>query len=1002
MGHVVAGRRTSAVAVALVLALSAALVVARPRDAAATDITRLAGPGRIETAVAASASAWDAASDVVLARASDFPDALAAGALAASLDAPLLLTHSEDLPAEVTGELRRLGARTVHLMGGDAAISEAVSDELAGEGYAIERVAGADRFDTAAAAALAAGSAPSGEALVALGAADDPSRAWPDALSAGAFAATVDRPPLVLTASDALPGASLDALGELASEGAIVHLLGGTGAVSDAVAAQLATAGYVVDRIAGAGRFETSTLAASAALRRMDATPRPLVVASGEAFPDGLAAAALAARLGGVLLLVPGADLAGFGMTAAWLGVHSHRISEVVVVGGQAAVGDAVVGAIQAALEGPAVTLPAAAPTPPGDLAAQFGALATEIDLAEDATPQLMTALGLAGFTVLDSHGEVVVAPDPATDLALAFEAWEVAAIGAMPLTQQDGTLADLGAELAGLLPETSGLPFGELILDGIRTAAADATDPHYAWAQLLVALGANRHEDAHDLLSATPEQIVLTMPQTQLLLRHLVGDLAGYAAQQDPGAARASFAQQAAGGRPCTLSEDEQAILDINAHVTTNASGQLLAALENASVTGAEGANKVLGVLGMILSFGQLLTAYAAMEVDHRLEPLVSGDAGPLDRTITTAAGEQRTLLTTVRNAIGDLQLLNCIRPVLNLAGLDFAVGQDGPLAGVLVDTLVNGTAVSAYVQAQNVNPAETFRDKTTDSRGQVRTYVEGRPQAADYEPEQVEPVPRDVPTKIQVVLKPADILKDFTDATSGAIATASGPPAYIVSVAVELLYRTRWLGINWKTWPLIDYIPICRGAEGAAWAQPTCGAAVTGTIELTRNIFEEPNDEGYLAEDVTRASVTVSLQRDAARPDDFVDAGSTYTATRDIRYTHGCGDDTFDLEGSGGFANDPYTTQIAATEDEDGLWLLVLIEVSGTRTDESCGGGTFTEDYGPEQLRLTCDLELLGIFVAQNPDGSRVADFTCDSEYTDSEGLTTTDSVRGALTVR
>lgn len=57
-------------------------------------------------------------------------------------------------------------------------------------------------------------------------------------------------------------------------------------------------------------RYETSTETATTVLRRPGADQRPLVIASGANFPDGLSAAALAARTGGVLLMVPLGDLA--------------------------------------------------------------------------------------------------------------------------------------------------------------------------------------------------------------------------------------------------------------------------------------------------------------------------------------------------------------------------------------------------------------------------------------------------------------------------------------------------------------------------------------------------------------------------------------------------------------------------------------------------------------------------------------------------------------------
>ena len=68
----------------------------------------------------------------VLAAAGDFPDALAAGGLAAAADGPLLLTGKEGVRDDVLAELRRLGVDRVYVAGGPASLSAAVEADLAG------------------------------------------------------------------------------------------------------------------------------------------------------------------------------------------------------------------------------------------------------------------------------------------------------------------------------------------------------------------------------------------------------------------------------------------------------------------------------------------------------------------------------------------------------------------------------------------------------------------------------------------------------------------------------------------------------------------------------------------------------------------------------------------------------------------------------------------------------------------------------------------------------
>jgi putative cell wall-binding protein len=330
----------------VVLSLAAALVV--PPVAAAQpvpEVARIAGADRIATAVAVSASGWDAAGTVVLATAGAFADALAAGALVADLDAPLLLTPSDRLPDVVATEVVRLGADRAVLLGGPAAIAESVAEQLRGLGLDVDRIAGPDRFATAAAVADAAGLA--GEVVIALGSHPEPDRAWPDALSAGAFAAVPEAPPLLLVGPSEVPAATRESLAGRAMEQA--HVIGGQAAISADVAAELGTMVGRVSRLAGPSRYATSAAVATEVLGRL-AAQVPLYAASGANFPDGLATAALAARGGGVLVLVPPARLADAPQMRDFLVANRHRFSSATVVGGPAAVSDAAVADLAAAL----------------------------------------------------------------------------------------------------------------------------------------------------------------------------------------------------------------------------------------------------------------------------------------------------------------------------------------------------------------------------------------------------------------------------------------------------------------------------------------------------------------------------------------------------------------------------------------------------------------------------------------------------------------------------
>src|SRR5664280_781682 len=102
-----------ALTAALTLSTAVALVAPAGAQAAATTFTRLAGADRYATAVAISQSAFQPQYEgerwmVVVASGANFPDALAAGPLAAAQKGPLLLVPSDGvLPVSVSTELTR-------------------------------------------------------------------------------------------------------------------------------------------------------------------------------------------------------------------------------------------------------------------------------------------------------------------------------------------------------------------------------------------------------------------------------------------------------------------------------------------------------------------------------------------------------------------------------------------------------------------------------------------------------------------------------------------------------------------------------------------------------------------------------------------------------------------------------------------------------------------------------------------------------------------------------
>ena len=303
------------------------------------DLRRIGGADRVATAALVSAASRTSAATVVIARANAYPDALAGTPLAVHLDSPLLLSATEALSAITAAEIDRLGASEAVLLGGPAALSDQVAADLQGMGLSVRRVAGGDRYATAA--AVAAELPASGRAFLTEGEHADPARGWPDAVSASPLAAFV-RAPVLLTARDALPEATTRALADRGVEETVV--IGGPAAVSDAVMAQLEEAGHGPRRVSGATRYATSAaLHAEAVASGMN--PTAVWLATGRDWPDALTGGAAVGASGATLLLVDGRSLDGSPETrdliAGTSGLRALRF-----LGGTAAISAAVESAL--------------------------------------------------------------------------------------------------------------------------------------------------------------------------------------------------------------------------------------------------------------------------------------------------------------------------------------------------------------------------------------------------------------------------------------------------------------------------------------------------------------------------------------------------------------------------------------------------------------------------------------------------------------------------------
>jgi putative cell wall-binding protein len=171
-----------------------------------------------------------------------WPDAVSASASAALQRRPLLLAAPDHLPGPSAEALRRLGITDATVVGGEAALSAAVSDAVAARVERVDRLGGANRYETSR--LLAERSrliyANDTDLWVATGG------NWPDALVAGPAVAATRGVLLLVPGRDAAALDSADTWFD-ARPGATerVRVLGGRAAVTSAVGEAL------VDRARG-------------------------------------------------------------------------------------------------------------------------------------------------------------------------------------------------------------------------------------------------------------------------------------------------------------------------------------------------------------------------------------------------------------------------------------------------------------------------------------------------------------------------------------------------------------------------------------------------------------------------------------------------------------------------------------------------------------------------------------------------------------------------------
>ena len=548
--------------------------------------------------------------------------------------------------------------------------------------------------------------------------------------------------------------------------------------------------------------------------------------------------------------------------------------------------------------------LPSPAQPPEGSVEEQAAGLAAQVSAGnETSTPALYAALLASGYGVREEGGAVRRHAGGAGQ-GLVFDAWQVAAMAKLYGDGYGVGLDRLAAALGALEPGFVGAPVAELFVKDLRIAARSENDALRFWANFVVELG-RQADEPYDLLTGDGlSRARLDAVQLNLILTRLAADFhvlgkQGRAATAErkrrPGGARfvnasyggnslrptfttasftrASFAPASpaaqepapAAAQPCQLDEVSSIILDYNATALTTAFGELSGYLEGKGVGGIGKWSGIAQKANILLTVLKFFATYAA------LNAVITLDGNELVRTKTTQDGERRMLTARLAIDTGKWQVMNCIRPALNLAGLDFSLPGSGAMAGVRVvwrlaeggdkrgywgrvwhtasnlGDILDGKMVAndggAVVYLDPGAGAKSDEEKHhysyTDDNGESKMPVVGYGQEKDLSKQPLKVEHKAFGVKVDIQVKTMKI-KDgkgaagtLGDLAGNVIAALTGDLwGAAVGTTAETLYRSNWYSSQTFYFPVRDWAP--------------CDGGWRGVVNIVRELRENSSHRG------------------------------------------------------------------------------------------------------------------------------------------------------------
>jgi len=308
-----------------------------PRPAYAKDfvpVLRLSGADRYDTAAAISREGWKASDYVVLASGDGddkFADALAGSPLSYALNAPMLLTGTNELNNSTRDEIIRLKARKAIILGGTGSVSQSVEKELNDMNISVERLWGPDRYITAIKIAEKIREIkPFFKVFLTTG--DE----FQYAMMIAPFASKKGMP-ILFTEKNSINSNAAEAVKKWAVYD--VDIIGNTRVVPQGVEDSLKRTGIRVNRVAGNDISDTNVKI----INTYKMESQNIAIARDDLFVDGLAGASFAAMKNMHILLV-GQNNANL---TVYVFLNSFDVEDAYVFGGPGGVSDYIIAIIR-------------------------------------------------------------------------------------------------------------------------------------------------------------------------------------------------------------------------------------------------------------------------------------------------------------------------------------------------------------------------------------------------------------------------------------------------------------------------------------------------------------------------------------------------------------------------------------------------------------------------------------------------------------------------------